>query len=278
MGRLGTFIGASMASEWTLVAQDLVYDSLYGEVVEWGIQFHAAPCFPTYQWENLSYSVAGGEQLPMRYAAMSLMHGDALFLFGGRDQHDALLSDLYRLDVTRLVWTKLTPVRFDLEAFNPSSAVGASFALTAWGLIRFGGYYRLAQSKGSGNYETSVFVQDPVTLRWSGLEGLLQPWPSPDGSFGAVSPLGRYLSGVAFLSSSSFSSSSSLGDSVPVESLFNQPLDSTRVNYQGALADSLLVVGGFDGATGSISDGSSGGLLGDIWMLRFANWSSPAAR
>ena len=42
---------------------------------------------------------------------------------------------------------------------------------------------------------------------------------------------------------------------------------SVRLNHQGTVSDSVLVMGGFDGATGSVLDGSSGGMLGDMWCV-----------
>lgn len=61
-------------------------------------------------------------------------------------------------------------------------------------------------------------------------------------------------------------------------SLFDQYLRSTKTNYANANADTLMLFGGFDGATGSSYDGSNGGLLNDMWSLRLANFSTSGNR
>lgn len=101
-------------------------------------------------------------------------------MYGGRDKHDAILHDLHRYDVTTRTWTALTPVNFNI-AQDPSSSVGANFLLSSWGLIRYSGYYRQpSMSSSYGNYDSSVELQDPVTLRWRELlvetESEVLPW------------------------------------------------------------------------------------------------------
>eukprot|EP01035_Chromulina_nebulosa_P026236 gene26236-34323_t len=143
----------------------------------------------------------------------------------GRDSSDRPLHDLYRFDVSTSTWTALTPVGVPLT-WSTASSVGSSYLLTVWGLIRFGGYYRQATLTSSklDNYDDRVFLLDPITLRWRQIQ--VDPWPQPDGTFGQVSPSPRYLAAAV-----------ALYDSV----------DSVRLNHQSTVADSVLIMGGFDG-------------------------------
>ena len=87
-------------------------------------------------------------------------------MYGGRDANDALLHDLHRYDTLTNTWTTLQAVNFDSSIY-PSSSTGGNFMLTSWGLLRFGAYYRQPfMSTEYNNYDNSVAVQDPVTLRW----------------------------------------------------------------------------------------------------------------
>jgi subtilisin-like proprotein convertase family protein len=275
-GRLAEFAGASMTADWTLVAQDLHQDQIEGVLLSWEVEFESSPCFRQYSWTNLTSSVvaAGANAPPARYAAHVIAHEFSLFVYGGRDEYDALLDDLYRYDTATEQWAKLVPVNFHV-ALDPASSVGASYALTAWGLIRFGGYYRqptLAESY--DNYDASVAVQDPVTLRWRELLLDLEPPLPTDTTFGRRSPSRRYLGATTFLPSHALHWASTYTH----RSLYDQLLPSGRTNYAGSVADSLLLVGGSDGSTGSVYDGPSGGFLIDTWMLRLANWSTPGNR
>ncbi|KAJ1432267.1 hypothetical protein B484DRAFT_447915 [Ochromonadaceae sp. CCMP2298] len=274
-GRLAEFAGASMTADWTLVAQDLQEDLIEGVLLGWEVEFVSSPCSRQYTWTNLTSSVvAGADAPPARYAAHVIAHEFSLFVYGGRDAEDALLHDLYRFDTATEQWTQLTPVNFHV-ALDPASSVGASYALTAWGLIRFGGYYRqptLAESY--DNYDASMAVQDPVTLRWRELLLDLEPPLPTDSTFGRRSPSRRYLGATVFLPSHALHWTSTYTH----RSLYDQLLPSARTNHAGSIADSLLLVGGSDGSTGSVYDGSSGGFLIDAWMLRLANWSTPGNR
>lgn len=131
------------------------------------------------QYTYTHHSVASGAPVA-RFAAKTLTHGNNLFVYGGRDTHDTLLHDLHRYNIRTHIWTTLTPVNFDI-ALNPSSAVGGNFLLTSWGLIRYSGYYRQpTMSTVYSNYDSSVEIQDPVTLRWKELmvdtEGDVLAW------------------------------------------------------------------------------------------------------
>ena len=56
-------------------------------------------------------------------------------------------------------------------------------------------------------------------------------------------------------------------------SFYDELIPSTQANFAGQIADSVFIFGGHNGATGSIVDGSSGGMLNDAWALRLGNWS-----
>jgi hypothetical protein len=83
-----------------------------------------------------------------------------------------------------------------------------------------------------------------------------------------------YLSAATFITSSNLH----FRKEYSYRNLYDRYPKSTHANYANALADTMLVFGGHDGATGSIFDGSTGGLLGDMWMLRFANFSTAGSR
>ena len=94
-------------------------------------------------------------------------------------------------------------------------------------------------------------------------------------------PTGRYLSHLVFLPAHLFSWSSA---SFPKQQLSDQQLfgeayrTSYQANYQNTVADSVLLFGGFDGAAGTMVDGSSGGYLQDVWLLRLNDWSTRQTR
>jgi len=57
-----------------------------------------------------------------------------MFLYGGRDAHDAPLSDLWRYNTTGNSWAQLSPVNFDVALFG-GSAIGSNLILSKWGYI-----------------------------------------------------------------------------------------------------------------------------------------------
>jgi len=91
---------------------------------------------------------------------------------------------------------------------------------------------------------------------------------------GKKKPAPRYLSAAVFVPSNALH----FKKEYSYRNLYDSYPKSTHANYANQLADSLMIFGGHDGATGSIYDGSSGGLLGDMWMLRFANLSTSGSR
>ena len=207
----------------------------------------------------------------IRYHAHIIAYSSSFFVFGGRDKHDLPLNDLYRYDLQTMHWTQLTPVKFNV-VLDAASSIGSSLILTSWGLLRYGGYYRQPyMPEDYGNYVSDLYIEDPVTLRWSKMEA--SQWPLSDGSMPLL-PLNRYLSGATFVPSNSLTWRKSFS----YRGLYDEIPSSTQANYAGALADSVLIFGGSDGTTGSTLDGSTGGMLGDMWMLRLSNWSTAAVR
>lgn len=267
-----------MASDWTLVIQDLKNDSLIGELIHYSIVFTSSPCFNKYLWTNLTDTITSYEQqhkqlIPPRSGARTIAYENSFFIYGGRDQYDSPLNDLWRFDTIQSKWTMLTPINFDV-ALYPSSSIGANFVLTTWGLIRFGGYYRQPfMPEDYSNYDNSIAIQDPITLRWNNIILSKQSPLSYDSTFGRDTdiPSIRYLSSFVFISSHVLNWKTKYTH----YNLYKQLLlSSHRSNSQGSITDSLLLFGGFDGTTGSIYDGSSGGYLNDLWMLRLTNYST----
>jgi len=277
-GPLSEYTGSTMATDWTLVLQDLVDDSVQGYLKSFSLVFTSSPCFKKFTWTNLTTTTTSrGERnvIPARSAARAVAYEQSMFIFGGRDRFDNPLSDLWRFDVAKMSWTKLTPIQFD-SVLNPASSVGANYLLTTWGLVRIGGYYRQPKlPERYDNYDNSVSIQDPVTLRWTELRMLKRSPLGYDSTFGrSDSPSPRYLGAAVFISSHTLDWQSAYTD----RALYDQLKPSQRTNFQGTLTDSILLFGGFDGSTGSVFDGSSGGYLSDSWMLRLANYSTAGSR
>ena len=87
----------------------------------------------------------------------------------------------------------------------------------------------------------------------------------------AKAPKPRYFSASVFLPTKIYDIKHNFG----YRTMYDQKLQSNQVNLQGLKSDSLVLFGGQNGATGSLVDGSSGGMLNDMWALRLANWSLP---
>jgi hypothetical protein len=158
-------------------------------------------------------------------------------------------------------------------------------------------FHRKAQP---GNfYDNTVLSLDIVTQRWSGTNITIVENPNVanvDNYFSmedlikfsdnsmyknnvfdllkTKQPAGRYLSAIAYVPSSALTWRTKFRD----RTLFDETHSSYQANFQGTMSDSLIIFGGFDGATGSISDGSSGGFLSDLWVLRLNEASTTAAR
>jgi len=278
-GLLSEYIGSTMAADWTLVLQDLMDDNVQGYLKSFSLEFTTSPCFKKFIWTNLTApsTASRGDRsiIPARSAARAVAYEQSMFIYGGRDRFDNPLSDLWRFDVATMSWTMLTPVQFD-NVLNPASSVGANYLLTTWGLVRIGGYYRQPNlPERYDNYDDSVSIQDPVTLRWTQLRLLKRSPLDYDSTFGrSDSPSPRYLGAAVFLSSHTLHWHNAYTDRV----LYNQQMPSQRTNFQGTVTDSILFFGGFDGSTGSVFDGSSGGYFSDSWMLRLANYSTAGSR
>lgn len=292
-GKLSEFIGGSMASEWTLIVQDMAPDHLSGSLLDWHIAFTSFPCNPKHSWTNMTNEPNDGPA--NRFGATSIAYENSLFIFGGRDVNDAPLTDLYRYDISSGLWTSLNPVRFEF-ILQSTAAFGYNLVLTSWGLIKYGGYHRQPYITGTSyNYVNSgdVYVCDLVTMKWKKLN--LDNIPAPP-TIASVSfptntipapgrlpthkkyePPMRYLSSMVFIPANSMHW---LQSSQPLSyrEFYDEHTDSMRANYANKIIDSLFLFGGSNGATGSIDDGSTGGMLGDMWSLRLANWSTPGVR
>lgn len=302
-GQLAQFKGHSPLTNWTVIIEDTTNDNLVGTVLNYSIAFTTRKCFPVYTWVNLTNSqTAQNTQPPARYGALSLVHDRSLFIFGGRDKADRPLNDLYRFDVDTQMWMQLTPAAdfysTGVYMTRTGNSAGANYVLTSWGLFRFAGYFRnpvsAVQNNGvaqRSNYDNRVYLLDPVTMQWKEIAiSLFNDTPSnPQLSSLMNTPIPRYLSGAAFLPASTFNwhsqhylaalevapgSSAASIDRV----LFDANIFSLQANFQSSVADSLLVFGGFDGASGVLDDGSSGGLLNDLYLLRLNTLSTSASR
>merc|ERR1711998_161991 len=272
-GPLSEFIGSSNLNEWTLVVQDMKKDGLTGTLVDWHLEFTMSECVPKFAWYNLTSDMYPDRSSapPARHSHKTMVHGTSFFVFGGHDAVDRPLNDLYRFDTTTNTWTALTPVNFDI-VLDTSSGMGSNFMLTSWGLLRFGGYHRQPfMPEVYDNYVNDVYYQDLSSLRWRKVETV--EWPLSDGT-GKTMPNTRYLSAAAFIPSSS----THFVKEYSYRNLYDDPPNSNRANYASALADSILVFGGHGGATGSIQDGTTGGMLGDAWLLRLSNLSTDGNR
>jgi subtilisin-like proprotein convertase family protein len=257
-GRLYEYLGGTPFANWTLVIEDMSIDGQVGELVSWTLTYLTEPCNRQYSWTQLQPTNPSQDLPPARYSSNMIVYQDSVFLFGGRGQGDDILTDLYRYDLQTNTWASLFPVHFNIP-FGTASMVGMNLALSRWGLIRFGGYIRLPSFANGQTYVNDVFLMDPVTLQWKVVE------VETSSQF----PSGRYLSGSVFLPSHSFNWRTQFS----YRALFDQRLTSTGANFGASLMDSLLVFGGDNGAAGSFVDGSSGGMLNDMWQLRFGNWS-----
>jgi subtilisin-like proprotein convertase family protein len=238
-GRLSEFIGASTSSEWNLVVQDMRQDSLEGVVLDWDIEFIVSPCIDSYTWVNLTSTMPSAMTIPLaRYQAKIIAYHDSLFIFGGQDEFDNTLNDVNRYDTLTNTWTSLEAVNFDI-ALTSSSSVGSSFMLTSWGLLRYGGYFREARMPSEWTqYVSDVYLLDPVTLRWREVEVSSKPMSASGGKWGK--PAGRYLAGAEFISNSKLSWKKKFG----YRTLIDQQIISTKANFAGSTADSIVLFGG----------------------------------
>jgi hypothetical protein len=255
----------------------MVSDDRVGSVLAWSLNASVKACFERHSWTNIT-AAATGAKPSARYAAKSFVHKDSLFIYGGRDRQDSPLFDLYRLNTTSLRWTALRPSGFREAALDTASMSGASFSLTFWGLIRFGGLYRVpSNSESQSTYANDVYVMDPVTMKWSYLatdaDDALSSSSAP--ATPSLIPARRYLAAMVNIPSRFVWWRQS---NTSYRALYDQRLPSSSSNFAGSEIDSLMVYGGFDGATGAMRDGSSGGLLSDMWQLRLGNLSTPERR
>lgn len=261
-GRLYEYLGTTPFGEWTLVIEDMSIDGMKTILHNYSISFGAEPCHREYHWEEVLSGDASNRP-EARYQASMVTYNSDLFLFGGRGDGDTMLQDLHRYNADSNEWIPLTPVDFDIT-FSAASMVGMNLALTSWGVIRFGGYIRLPSMSSGESYVNDVYVMDPISLHWRKVEV----------ESGLTTPVGRYLSGLAFIPSGAMRWRTQFS----YRTLFDKRITSTHANFAGANADSVMIFGGHNGATGSLGDGSTGGMLNDMWQLRLANWSLSSNR
>lgn len=302
-GQLAHFIGHSPLTNWTLIIEDMTNDNLAGEVYDFSMTYKTRKCFPQFSWINLSSSVtAEGTKPPARYGALSMLYDKSVFIFGGRDEFDQPLTDLFRFDVDLKQWVQLTPAgdfySSGVYMTRTGSNTGSNYMLTSWGMFRFAGYFRnpvqSLQNNGvkqQSNYDNRVFLLDPVTMRWEEIDiTIFNNTPGNIQLSGLMNiPVPRYLAGATFLPAAAFNWHSNhyltalqnaIGASAESVSraLFDSEILSLQGNFQSSVADSLLVFGGFDGVSGVLDDGSTGGLLNDVYLLRLNSLSSNTVR
>ena len=273
--RLSLFAGATPSTQWTLVVEDTKRDGLVGSLEYWSVNFTLSPCQRAYTWDNLTSVPSVHVSAPTpRYHSRVIAYGSSLFVYGGIGPLDAPLYDLHRFDTTQLRWTMLSPAGFN-QALDTYSAVGASYVLSSWGLLRFGGYTRqYFPSDAPAGYTNDVFVMNPVDLRWHFLDVSSAPTKSDFNS--DTLPPARYYASTAFVPSRALSLHLNGNDTYRM--LYDSFISSSRSNFAGTLVDSLLLFGGYDGSSGSTPDGSSGGMFSDMWMLRLNNLSTTTSR
>jgi hypothetical protein len=143
-------------------------------------------------------------------------------------------------------------------------------------------------------YENTMLVMDPVNMRWQGVNISTVDHPHLREIFHfnqetdhvthtdysmyknhlfpylmLKEPSGRYLSSMTFIPASALRWHQSFANGL----LYDSNKASYQANYQNTVGDSIIIYGGFDAAVGSIADGSSGGFLSDLWILRLNQFS-----
>jgi hypothetical protein len=193
-GKLSELIDNSLVNDYTLVVEDMKADSLRGQVIDYEIILESISCHPIFEWKRLNYStnLQNRNNLPVpRYDANIVSYNYSVFIFGGKDVENTYLQDLFRYDLLLNQWTNLKPVGFYDNPLDTANALGASFLVTSYGIIRFGGYYRQPylskvgrnfakndrdnsdrlrhdqiDSTDNNNFDNNVFVMDPITMKW----------------------------------------------------------------------------------------------------------------
>lgn len=295
-GKLSEFVGASMSAEWTLIVEDMLPDHLSGYVTSWNINFLSNVCVKKYKWTNITkpyISTLINTPSP-RYHSLSVVYNHSFFIYGGRDIDDNILYDLHRYDIDTNTWSILHPINFNF-VFESTASYGYNLALTSWGLIKYGGYARQPYiTSSSYNYMDSenIYILDPITLKWKLILLSTIPQTSTKNSLieqtktfiggkpftnnKPIPPM-RYLSSIVFIPSNSMHWLQSY-PKLSYREFYDEHTNSEHANYVNKIIDSLFIFGGSNGATGSILDGSSGGMLNDMWALRLSNYSTPGNR
>lgn len=95
--------------------------------------------FITKSWSEPEYSSKTRAPVP-RAGHSAVVHRDAMYVFGGKDDENEKLKDLWRLDLTDFSWTKLS---YPEQAVPPRS--GHSCCVYGDHLIIFGGIQEITK-------------------------------------------------------------------------------------------------------------------------------------
>jgi hypothetical protein len=204
VGKLSEMIDNTLINNYTLIVEDMKEDTLQGSLLNYHLHLSTISCQMRYEWRSINYSSNHHNVFPVnkipskRYNANLLTYNHSIFIFGGKNERNEDLHDLYRYDLLSNEWFPLIPVNFFSNPFSSGNAVGSNFLMTSYGLLRFGGYYRqpyltkidyceqqqqlrqegiderclfnekqeILSSSQNGNYDNNVFLMDPITFKW----------------------------------------------------------------------------------------------------------------
>jgi len=214
---------------------DKVRNNLEGVLKKWEIHFELRACEARYAWRELT-KLTTGEKPKARYAHSTLVIDRSMFLWGGHAWERK--SDLWRLDIDDLKWTKLDSSSHITRTLAvPSEKYGRALVITPWSILAFGGYAHTS-------FEPLVWRYDPFYMQWSQIpiEGTPSATPAytwrstleSEPNVAENFPSGRMLSSLSIIG------------------LYDSPSFSLGVSRP-----KLLVFGGYDGIE----------LLGDLWEL-----------
>ncbi|KAL5290879.1 HCFC2.2 family protein [Megaselia abdita] len=104
--------------------------------------------------------------------------GNFIYIFGGMLEYSQLTNSLYKLDVTKWVWTKLNPVPTGNGCF-PVPRIGMSFTTVDDQIFIFGGLTNISKKEDSPVYLNDMFTLDLNGLFWSIPTPIIGQPPSP---------------------------------------------------------------------------------------------------
>merc|ERR1711871_194813 len=155
---LSAFNGLQASGEWSLLVYDKVRNNLEGVLKKWEIRFELRACEARYAWRELT-KLTTGEKPKARYAHSTLVIDRSMFLWGGHAWERK--SDLWRLDIDDLKWTKLDSSSHVTRTLAvPSEKYGRALVITPWSILAFGGYAHTS-------FEPLVWRYDPFYMQWS---------------------------------------------------------------------------------------------------------------